>query len=75
MTVDTIEADRASIGARRFGYAVAVGVNVLLLVVVNNILDWGWVPWLSGYPDHRESGRHSGLSVDASGLPLRLLCL
>ena len=47
MSVDTIEADRTSIGARRFGYAVAVGVNVLLLVVANNILDWGWVPWLT----------------------------
>ena len=47
MTVDTIEAGGTSIGARRFGYAVAVGVNVLLLVVVNNILDWGWVPWLT----------------------------
>ena len=47
MTVDTVDASRVSIGARRFGYAVAVGVNVLLVVVVNNILSWGWLPWLT----------------------------
>ena len=47
MTVDNAEASRVSIGARRFGYAVAVGINVLLVVVVNNILSWGWLPWLT----------------------------
>ena len=47
MTVDNAEASRVSIGARRFGYAVAVGINVLLVVVVNNILGWGWLPWLT----------------------------
>jgi len=47
MTVDNEEVSRASIGARRFGYAVAVGINVLLVVVVNNILSWGWLPWLT----------------------------
>jgi len=41
------EASRVSIGARRFGYAVAVGINVLVFVVVNNILSWGWLPWLT----------------------------
>lgn len=33
--------------AKRVGYAVAIGVNVLLLVVVNSILGWGWFPWLT----------------------------
>ena len=47
MTVDTVETGRVSVGTRRFGYAVAVGVNVLLVVIVNNILDWGWLPWLT----------------------------
>ncbi len=47
MTVDNTEASRVSIGARRFGYAVAVGINVLVFVVVNNILSWGWLPWLT----------------------------
>jgi len=32
---------------RRFGYAVAIAGNVALLVIVNNILDWGWLPWLT----------------------------
>ena len=32
---------------RRFGYAVAIACNVALLVIVNNILDWGWLPWLT----------------------------
>jgi hypothetical protein len=47
MTVDNAEASRASIGTRRFGYAIAVGINVLLVVVVNNLLDWGWLKWLT----------------------------
>ena len=47
MTVDNEETTRASIGTRRFGYAVAVGINVLLVVVVNNLLGWGWLPWLT----------------------------
>jgi len=33
--------------SRRFGYAVAVAVNAAILVVVNNILEWGWFPWLT----------------------------
>ena len=27
--------------ARRFGYLVAIGVNLVLLYVVNNLLEWG----------------------------------
>lgn len=38
---------RASRSVRRFGYGVAIAVNVVLLVVVNNILEWGWVPFLT----------------------------
>jgi len=47
MTVDNEETSRASIGTRRFGYAIAVGINILLVVVVNNLLGWGWLPWLT----------------------------
>lgn len=25
----------------------AIGANVALLVIANNILDWGWLPWLT----------------------------
>lgn len=32
---------------RRFGYGVAVVVNLAMLVVVQNILDWGWLPFLT----------------------------
>jgi hypothetical protein len=32
---------------RRIGYAVAIACNVALLVIANNILDWGWLPWLT----------------------------
>jgi len=32
---------------RRFGYGVAVAVNVAMLWVVNNLLDWGWPSWLT----------------------------
>lgn len=33
---------------RRFGYSIAIGINVVLLVIVQNILDWGWLPFLTG---------------------------
>jgi len=32
---------------KRIGYAVAIACNVALLVIANNILDWGWLPWLT----------------------------
>lgn len=32
---------------RRFGYAVAVVVNLVMLLVVLNILEWGWMPFLT----------------------------
>jgi hypothetical protein len=34
-------------GAIRFGYAVAIVLNVASLVIANNILDWGWLPFLT----------------------------
>lgn len=32
---------------RRFGYWVAVAVNLVMLLIVQNILVWGWVPFLT----------------------------
>ena len=32
---------------RRIGYAIAVALNVAFLLIANNILDWGWLPWLT----------------------------
>jgi len=32
---------------RRAGYAIAVIINVALLVIVGNLLDWGWAPFLT----------------------------
>ncbi len=32
---------------RRFGYGVAIAVNVLMLWIVNNLIDWGWPSWLT----------------------------
>lgn len=42
-------AERARTGkpGRRIGYAVAIVVNAAGLVIVNNVLDWGWFPWLT----------------------------
>ncbi len=37
----------ASPATRRFGYSVAIVINAGLLVVVNNVLAWGWFPWLT----------------------------
>lgn len=32
---------------RQFGYSIAIGLNVVLLIIVQNILDWGWLPFLT----------------------------
>lgn len=47
MAVNNEKTTRTSVGTRRFGYAMAVGVNVLLVVVANNLLALGWLPWLT----------------------------
>lgn len=36
----------ATAGAK-FGYLVAIAVNVVMLVIANNLLEWGWLPWLT----------------------------
>ena len=33
--------------ARRSGYAIAAGVNIALLMIVNNLLEWGWPRFLT----------------------------
>jgi hypothetical protein len=33
--------------AVQFGYMVAIAVNIAMLVIANNILAWGWVPFLT----------------------------
>ena len=33
--------------ARVFGYGVAVAVNILLLVIVRNVVEWGWFGFLT----------------------------
>ena len=33
--------------ARRIGYGVAAFFNLVFLVIVNNILEWGWFSWLT----------------------------
>jgi hypothetical protein len=47
MTTTTALETRPSVGARRFGYLVAVAINIVMIVIVNNILDWGWLPFLT----------------------------
>ena len=32
---------------RRLGYTIAIGVNLVLLFVTNNIMEWGWPPFLT----------------------------
>ena len=41
------EAEARRAVGRRVGYAVAVACNVALLVILNNLLEWGWFPWLT----------------------------
>ncbi len=33
--------------AAHFGYVVAIVVNIAMLVIANNILEWGWLPFLT----------------------------
>lgn len=32
---------------RRAGYSIAIGINVVMLFIVQNILEWGWLPFLT----------------------------
>jgi hypothetical protein len=33
--------------ARRVGYVIAIVINVAMLVIVQNLLEWGWLPFLT----------------------------
>ena len=33
---------------RRFGYGIAIAINIGLIVIVRNLLEWDWVPFLTG---------------------------
>jgi hypothetical protein len=39
--------ERRSRPSRQAGYVVAVVINALILWVANNLLAWGWFPWLT----------------------------
>jgi len=49
MTVAQHQMEAATTGpdSTRFGYRVAIAVNAVMWVIVNNILDWGWAPFLT----------------------------
>lgn len=34
-------------GIRRIGYGVTIAINLVILWISNNLLDWGWFPWLT----------------------------
>jgi hypothetical protein len=38
---------RPTVGARRFGYVIAIAINIALIVIANNLLDWGWLSFLT----------------------------
>lgn len=33
--------------ATRFGYVISIVINVAMLVIVQNLLEWGWLPFLT----------------------------
>lgn len=35
------------VATRRLGYGITMLVNAAMIVVVNNILEWGWFSWLT----------------------------
>lgn len=39
--------DRFSVLMRRVGYSIAIGINLVLLWVINNLVAWGWPPFLT----------------------------
>jgi hypothetical protein len=39
--------DRPRAAVPRLGYSIAIAVNVVMLVITQNILEWGWVPFLT----------------------------
>jgi hypothetical protein len=43
--VSTDARQRASVP--RLGYSIAIAVNLVLLVITQNILEWGWAPFLT----------------------------
>lgn len=49
LTKDSVETKRPqpSRGARKFGYLIGVGVGAAMLYVVNHLLEWGWLAWLT----------------------------
>ena len=40
-------AGTTGVTTRRIGYSVAIAANGVMLVIVNNILAWGWLSWLT----------------------------
>lgn len=47
MTATKVEVPTRMNAGRRFGYSVAVVVNLVMLFVVQSILEWGWLPFLT----------------------------
>jgi hypothetical protein len=41
------EGSRKPIGLRRFGYVVTIVLSVVVVYLANNIVAWGWFPWLT----------------------------
>lgn len=33
--------------ARRFGYALAIGINIVMVWIVFNVAEWGWPPFIT----------------------------
>lgn len=46
-TQPPVDAVRTRPVATRLGYTMAILVNAAMLVIANNILDWGWPPFLA----------------------------
>jgi hypothetical protein len=38
---------RAAVAARRFGYIVAIVINVAFIVIANNLVEWNWFSFLT----------------------------
>ncbi len=47
MSTSHIEMSPDAKAARRVGYLISIAINVAMLVIVQNLLEWGWLPFLT----------------------------
>ena len=71
-TSQKIERGRPPRGARRLGYAIAIGVQTALLIVVNNLVEWDLLPFIT--EEFNELVPYINVSLVA-GMAVNAMCI